>query len=327
MNQRGFTLTELMIAAGLSIVVALAAGTSFVSTYSQYYAVQSGTAMVQDLSILSDYFTSRIQSVGGGSVRSFQSIWVENNCAARSVFPACNGTDRLTLISVPQPIQSCGITSQVSPGVLQMANSPCCLTAAMVNQPMMLSATDSFAQGFITSVDLSSCRLSYSPGQAAGNNSVPNSYLWNSGSMTLINVHTYYLSTSAHELHVFSDFNNNGVAESGEDMVIADQVYDMQVALGYDFNPADGLITDNGSTTDEVLYNKTGDTALGALGTFQKAIRANLLTVIFSITSAGGTVANGGTRTIQNLDGPSVTSNLELRSQTLRLVPRNNYYY
>lgn len=59
----------------------------------------------------------------------------------------------------------------------------------------------------------------------------------------------------------------------GADQILADRMLDFQVSLGLDFHPADGLVTDLGTNTDEWLYNSyppNEDPTLGMFSTMPR---------------------------------------------------------
>jgi hypothetical protein len=66
---------------------------------------------------------------------------------------------------------------------------------------------------------------------------------------------TYYWDPAAKSLLRVRDLNNSGGIDAGEQSTMQTGVYDFQVALGFDFSPKDGSVTDTNSNTDEWLYN------------------------------------------------------------------------
>lgn len=255
-NLRGFTLVEVLLSLGITsflLLVTVSLGVDL--SRSRFDMINKGS-LAQDALLLSSYFTSHLQAIGGGSVRPWMSVWVENNtCAARGVFPACNGSDRLTTVTTTSNY-ACTVLSQVSSDTLefQVNAGVCCLSTATANTPAMLTLGSSYAQIRLETIDLGACRATYSAGQAAGNNSLPAVANWGTGVMTSVSISTFFLDTATHQLQRFVDGNDNGTAEPGELSTLVDQIYDLQVAIGYD-RDLNGRLVDDGSGADEWLYN------------------------------------------------------------------------
>src|SRR5437660_1542991 len=92
-QESGFSLIEVMIAMVVMIVLIEAVATAYVHMLGQSKRSKVRSGLDEQLKYLGDYFTYRLQGIGGGAVRPWASVWVEDNCSARSIFPACGGSD------------------------------------------------------------------------------------------------------------------------------------------------------------------------------------------------------------------------------------------
>ena len=328
LNQSGYSLIEIMMAVGLSSFLLFIAMSQNVSiTQSQFRYIRRSN-LAQDALTITNYFGHEIGQIGGASVRPWMSAFLENNCNARGPFPACNGSDRLTLTASNVPAQECLITGLPLPGVLQINSAPtCCLDSSYLSKHFMLTSGNSYAQVFSTNVDTASCRLTFVNGQASANNSFPAFINWSGGTLTKVTVKTIYWDSIANQAKQFTDFNNNGVMDTGEMNILADQVLDLQFSLGLDIN-GDGNLIDNGTNADNYLYNSAGE-AYGA-GVFLNATPSQLKMIKVAIVTGVPAGAGGPPtmHTVQILDGPARTlTQWDSRKAILKFAPRNDFLY
>jgi len=340
-RQQGFTMVEILIAMGIATFLIAGAMTAHVSNLSFYKTTESRSTLYQDSLLLIDFLRLELMSAGGGGVRAWMGLWVEDNCLARLPFPACNGSDRITISSLSVPVQECAITGQVTPTTLQIAfTSPgvCCLQPQAANElsyagkQVMVTLGDYYAQSFVTGVDLNTCRLTVANGQAAGYNRPHPTPDYSNGTVSMMTVQTVYLDTVTRMLKRFIDANNNGVMDANEDVILADGVFDIQFALGYDFNVPDGNVLDSADgQNDEWLYNNTaGPPEIWGVGVFAPpVVRSQLLAVQVSAIM-GSDEAEGNTPTgpRQVLNGPARSlAGWMMMDETARLSPRNAYIF
>lgn len=353
MNRNGFTLVEVLIAVAIATVLIAGAMTAHVSNLSFYKTSEGRVNLSQDGILLIDYLRNELMPAGGGSIRSWMGIWVEDNCAARAPLPPCNNSDRLTISTVTVPVQECPIIGQISANEIQVARSgvagACCLQpqaataeSSYENHQIMLVLGDFYSQRFATNVtiDAVNCRLTYSAGQAALNDRPPPllpgpiPYNWSNGTVTLVNVETFYLDTTTRLLKRWMNTNNDTTLDATEDVIVADRVFDMQFALGYDFNPADGnVVSSANGTGDEWLYNAAPPLVQDAMnaGVFvgPNWTRSSLLMVEAALI-VGSDEAEGGTpsgpRNILNGPPRSLTGWM-MMEEAARFAPRNAYVF
>jgi Tfp pilus assembly protein PilE len=306
-HEQGFSTLELMVSMLImvSLIQALSAGYIHVFSQAKKSKVRSG--LDEQLKFLGDYFTYRMQGVGGGAVRPWASVWVEDNCAARASFPDCAGSDRVTLVTSDATVPECTIVGVVSATTLQI-DAPfgtCCLTAAFGNRQAVVSNGDYYSQQFLTNVQTVACTVDLAPGQGFGglNNPPVAPATWVGGSLSVVDVATLYLDSTSTELREFRDLNNNGTIDAGEQTVLADQVYDLQFALGYDSNPRDGRITDTASDTDEWLFNSNGPNEAFGLGGLTGALPSDLRMVSVGLI-LGEQGPGPGSGQVSVLNGP-----------------------
>jgi hypothetical protein len=261
-SESGFSLIEVLVSIAIMMALCEAVAVAYVHMFSQSKRAKTHSSLDEQLKYLGNYMTYRLQAVGGGAVRPWAAVWVEDGCAARGPFPACGGSDRITTAALDGAIPECTIIGTVGASTLQIEKplGVCCLTAAFNNRQAVLSNGDYFSQQYLTLADPVGCTVNVSPGAAFGGlNNPPGVFAgWTSGHLSVVNVATLYLDTASTELREFQDLNFNGVIDPGEETVLADQIFDVQYALGYDANPRDGRVTNNNDDTDEWLYNSNG---------------------------------------------------------------------
>jgi hypothetical protein len=251
-------------------------------------------------------------------------------CVARGPLPACqNNSDRMTAIQITSN-QACSVISN-SGWVLQMDNSSgtCCLNSLSVLQSqVMLVRVASTGQRWVSSVDLNTCRATVEYGPGAFNDSVAEPYDWSGAMLVPIKLKSFYLDTATNELVRYTFANGGGNHDAGSDSRLADRILDFQIALGFDFNPADGVVTDTANDTDEYLYNWQGGLETFGVGTFRNAAWNNMrmveLGLIIGLPSSNPN-ASGPTSV---LDGPVINQpTWVLERQTSRFMLRSTRTY
>jgi hypothetical protein len=312
-----------------------------VSNLSFYRSTQGRSSLYQDAILLIEFFRNEVMAAGGGSIRAWQSLWIEDNCLVRGALPACNQSDRLTISTINMPIQECAITGQVDATHVQVAWSGpgvCCLQPNVANNELsfmshqvMFTLGDLYSQKSVTQADLANCRLGYQAGQAAGNDSLPPVANWTGGVVSMVNVQTFYADVPNRLLRRWIDANGSSTIDPGEDVVIADNTFDLQIALGYDFNVADGNLTETANgLNDEWLFNSPGNIETFGAGFFvPPAARSQLHSVQVSVilgTDEGVQPGNVSQRRalngpLRSLDGWTVME------EWARMMPRNSYVF
>lgn len=85
-RSRGFTLVEVMIAMGISIVLIGGAMAAHVSNLSFYRSTQGRSSLYQDAILLIEFYRNEVMAAGGGSIRAWQALsmkttaWFGESC-------------------------------------------------------------------------------------------------------------------------------------------------------------------------------------------------------------------------------------------------------
>lgn len=305
----GVSLVEALLSTGVMMAI-LFSSTDFITFYvKKNRELRAVTESKIEMQMVRDHLRVTANQVGGGTVRPWMGVWVENNCAARGPFPACNGSDRVTVASKDFNISSCLVISATVGNILNfdpVSGVNCCSNTHML-KPIVISKTGYWAQFYIDAIVSTplACNVHVVDGQGSGINNQappPNFTDWGGANLDVMELSTYYLNSVTHELRIFSDINNNAIIDVNEDQLLGTNIYDFQVILGYDASPADGIVGDSGSQTDEWLFNFAhAQEGLGvAGGGLASASFINLRAIGFGLMSGGS--ALGGTATL--LDGP-----------------------
>lgn len=299
----GFTLIELAVSVGIMGVIFLFGSSMLMSAIQISTALQTQTYLVLDSVAFQDYFRSTLDNSGGGSVRPWHAVWVENNCGARNLMPGCNGTDRLSVASIVDESHICAVQSATSTtAIVELVSGVCCLDGKdFAGKQVIISTEAASIQARVTSVTTGApCRFNYSQGQMVAR-SFSAGVDWSEAEVTKVQVVTIFYDPATNRLRQFEDSNGNTDADASEIRDLAVNVRDFQVALGYDINPTDGLVLSDNSQNDEWLGNHAAD-AMGSGGLalaenqFLRSIDVRLI-----LTEANDTAIP---ITTQLLDGP-----------------------
>ena len=304
LGERGFTLSEVLIAAGISAFLMLGA-VQMMTMQTQVRLASTSQVLVDgDLLLLEDFFSRQVAGAGGNGLTPWAAIWVENNCSARAVFPTCDGSDRLTTIN-PLATSNCPITGSTVNGtgtdLTIDSTTGCCLNNLNLgNRHVELMNGNQFAQRYVMNFDLSTCTMHVEPGPTVLHVSAVATFDWTGAILIPVVVTTYYRDPTLNELHSYT----YSTRTTGPDLILADQVYDFQVALGFDFNPTDGAITDAGNSLDEWLYNDPNAAEEMGKGIFASNPTSTLKMLNIGLISGyTGKAVNSGLAT-RALDGP-----------------------
>lgn len=336
----GFSLVEVMVAVAISTFLMVSFTDLYVVGLNSYHEMRDQSSLSLDSILSVDYLRGELMIAGGGQVRGWQGIMIEDNCNARGPFPDCNGSDRITVSSTNSPLQQCSITGNPGPGIWQINfSSPgvCCLTPGggltdFLKQQVTFTLNDFYSSKFINTVDPASCRMTVTAGQASLNDftGAPPITDWTGAVVTLSTVKTFYWDSAASSLVRFIDSNGDNVAAPDELSTVAIGIHDLQAALGYDSKPADGNIVATGDgVNDEWLFNAPGVAEAWNAGTFvAPATRSQLLMVSLGIILGVKSPKGAGLPTPRILNGPvrSVAGVL-LQPQVGQVAPRNSYVF
>ena len=111
MNKRAFTLLELMVATTIALLVVSAATSAIFLIVRSLNQSGQSSAADSEAQIIAEYLVSQLQGVGGGAVRPWMAVVIDNNNGSDS-------SDKLTFADVPVELPSSVTISQlVSVGV------------------------------------------------------------------------------------------------------------------------------------------------------------------------------------------------------------------
>ncbi len=285
-------------------IIAIAAISSFAVLNRLLVRLQAESGASDDAKTLIDFLITDLQAVGGGAVRPWMALWVEDGgdptararCARFGQNP-CGTSDRVTVALVVPDSRSCPITRMTDSEIFTDTNGPeCCFVKLGENDGGGFVDRDSglkmhvvaVRNGASRQVSLSGltnpgtgttpCSMRWAPGPMAGIDNKDGDTLldavdtdaagvlpsvFDGGTVTAVAIRTLFLDERSHDLFAFEDKRDfNGVAVTVDDderRRIASNVYDLQLQLGYDGDPADGRLVDRGTVDDEWLYNALGD--------------------------------------------------------------------
>lgn len=308
-TERGITLIEILISLAISSIVVV----SLLGLVAMHVGMlNKNTARGQlgvDTMYMMDYFSRVIPSAGGEILPVWSAIYVENNCSARGPFPDCGGSDRISVTNI-SGTRTCAITSSnVGRIYIDKSSGTCCLKQLSVNKAqVLLIRVTSVGERFVSLADDSptGCYIDVSDGPTTPNDNVANTFDWSGGVLVPVTISTYYLDRTSRELNRFT-FTNGGTSFDGHNSPMADRVMDFQVALGFDFNPLDGAITDAGDNNDEYLYNWPSGTETLGTGFMTNATWSMLRMVAVGIMLGAPSTSPTSSSPMRLLDGPLVT--------------------
>ena len=112
------------------------------------------------------------------------------------------------------------------------------------------------------------------------------------------------------------DGNANATVDDDEVRLVFPGVMNFQLALGFDSNPDNGRVVDSRTSTDEFVGNVASDGAAGLSAVGLRMAQVGVIT--------GTRAVEPGARTLQVLDGPTVTNpSLILRRAVGKALLRN----
>ncbi|MDP2342532.1 MAG: prepilin-type N-terminal cleavage/methylation domain-containing protein [Deltaproteobacteria bacterium] len=309
--RRGFTLLELMVAMAIATIIGAAAVGAGMLLNRVMVDTRKRAVLWDEAKRLEEAMLSQLQEAGGDPLRPHEAILVENNCGARDGMPSCDGADRITITRSRIGLPPCKVSGTSGANLdVDAVSGVCCLFMAADGSPLATSPWEQRAalllraDGTLVSLNLhnatnGTCKVNAPPGQ--GN---PNPKLLSAGTLVAVEAVTIYPSpqgsTGEYQLVQWIDgpiggVVGNGTVDPSEILLIADHVYDFQVALGYDGNPENGESIDVASTSDEWLGNAAGDA-------LNPVISLDQLRMIGIGIAVG--VPSGRTIGAQLLDGP-----------------------
>jgi prepilin-type N-terminal cleavage/methylation domain-containing protein len=359
MTRRGFSLIEVAVSiAMVGIVVTVAA--SVMVHLNRSLRIQSARMVAdEEAKLVAEWLVFELRGLGGDALRPWEGVAVHSGadataCAAVDDVPACDDSDRLLVTIVDPTLGSCSLTGSNGANLLaRLADAPplgdgngilsspqdaCCLdvlAGAVAGtspwQNINAIAIDS-ARGVHpvklqnrTSSGGENCAINV-PG---GLPTLPTGVTFDGGSLISATQRLYFRSPvddatkglRRNALYEFSDANFDGLFDAGELVLIADNVLDLQVALGHD-RDNDGHVVEQSTTSDEWQGNASGDVLPGT-------VSADSLRMIGVGVMVATLVPLGEAPTSAQLfDGPLRTVNgAQVRATITRAFMRNIFLF
>jgi prepilin-type N-terminal cleavage/methylation domain-containing protein len=314
-NRRAFTLLELAVSMAIATIIGAAAVGAGMLLNRIMVDTRKRAVLWDEAKRLEETMLSQLQEAGGDPLRPHESILVENNCGARDGMPPCFGADRITITRARPNVPKCKVTG-AGGAVLNVERDAitgvCCLFSninggAVATSPFeRVSAVLVRDNGSVQSINLHNaseppCNVNAPRGQ--GN---PASLSLGPGTLVAVDAVTLYPArqssvTGEYQLIQWTDAPEgaavgDGVVDPSEILLVAERVFDFQVALGYDGNPENGEAIDLASASDEWFGNAGGD-ALPAVITPDQL---RMIAVGIVVGTPSGRVVGA-----QVLDGPA----------------------
>jgi prepilin-type N-terminal cleavage/methylation domain-containing protein len=250
-ENRGFTLTELLVAMAMSLTV-LAGLYMFYVTHQRAYAVQAQLLEThQNLRIALEIIVEDIQGTGGTGIPPVAAVTLTNSTT---------GSDSLSLLvpgssicpEVPQPVQI--NTYHGSGSHMFLADTCIGMEKKLV---LLVDATGlNYRNLILTKVLTVNDKVEFesSPLPVLSASGLTTDYT--GGTMVFLRQVTYTVDVSNPAEPVLKQNLNTG----GGAQPMANYIEDLQVTLGYDKN-SDGIITEVGNTAndDETIFNVPGE--------------------------------------------------------------------
>ena len=322
---------------GIAVVVGALVIGVVLSMNETIYRTGERAEINQEVLMMSEWFSTELQSVGGGMLTPGMSAFVENDYNG-------DDTDRLTTVSFDNSLPICGLISQPTSSTYQLShdeNGVCCMDASINGRQVVLISTGSDAWRSLRVLSLNdtafACEVTFDSGSAAPVGSsiqvsglaasldvyptaanIDDAFL--QGAMMVVDVKRYTVDPVAQELIMEQDADPLDGAFETE--VMADRFFDLQLAMGYDPSPADGKIDDNQDQTDEWLYNHRND-AMG-FGGLSNAAPTNLRGLQLAFILGWPAINVPNAPQVFVMDGPTLSeSDFHLQEQTIRIHMRN----
>lgn len=291
MKHRAFSLIEVAVASSIAAIISTAAISTFAMINKQVVRMQGGSVASDHAKSIIDLLVSDMQGIGGGAIRPWMAVHVEDGGGLRDVARDTNFNmpsgpvlpDRITFATAIPGAPTCVITAMAGDNDLTSTGTgaSCCLRALFNAREAGTSALQAFLvkgasyrQVAMTAPVDATCTAKFTQGQLYLNDQPQAAWDYVGAELVAASVRTIYL-TADRELRLYRETEStNGVPENGadENIRLAGNVVDFQVQLGYDVD-GDGRILDTSSNNDEWRYNTVGPTSHGVPGLRTDALR------------------------------------------------------
>lgn len=322
----GFSLVEIMLAVSVTAIITALSAKIVGDLLVNMKNSEKRTRVDQEIKLLQEYLGSTLQQAGGGSVRPWNSIKVEDDWNG-------DGSDRLTLYVSSSDSPECSVNT-IAGVNLRFGNTPCCLDTdgdRSLDPPIkpnmsVIVITDSGHSYLMTAhnckVQGSNCRCNFPNGQQAYGNTL-RSMTGTPQTMVFGTVQRYFLDTNNHVLKYEADTDADGTMELYD---ITDNVFDLQFALGFDANH-NGQVLNQQNGSDEWLYNHATDST-NADGSLTGSQFSEMRMLGIGVTLGVPVRKSNNQVTLFNRPAPVSNSGWLLRGSSSMITLRNlNVFY
>jgi prepilin-type N-terminal cleavage/methylation domain-containing protein len=352
-NVRGFSLIEAMAALAIAAVILSASTGAVMGINRMILDTSRRSAAWDETKRLEEFLVAFAQGAGSGALRPHASIFVENSggvappaippstggmgCRVIAGIPDCTasgqGADRLTVFQQIAAFPQCPVTDTTGVNINIGAGAlACCLNDAGAG----LSSWDGQQGLLVGSIGVASvrinspndsgslCKANAPPGQGAGVLPTALAAIGYPGTLVMVTASTFFVDRSTHELKIWSDTDGDGDAGASELTLVHDQVYDLQLAMGFDGLPEEGEVVDANSSTDEFLFNHVSDATMPGNGNFADVVLSQLRLLQISVAVGTPSQVSGG-NAVQLLDRASAitATNVYLTQTSGKAYMRN----
>lgn len=287
MVARGFSLIEVMMAAVIGIIVGAIAVQATVMTNASIDRIRKQGPVQADARLLNDFLFEQVQEAGGGFVRPWHAVQIDDGCSASAGLPTCGGagaSDRIRVFSTSDTRAPCEITAKSATSMTanaidtngDLTLDTCCPVAnnfsnqvIALTDPLDSKKVEFYNAGTLGTA-VGSCTIQLLNGGALvvgmPNVAIPPGGITlatpaqvTAGRVSVYQIEASTLTAGTKDLVRYDDTDNNNTYAVGEKTVMAARVYDLQGALAYDGAPADGRLTEADTTTDEWVGTVASD--------------------------------------------------------------------
>lgn len=284
MHRRGFSLIEVAVASAMASVIAIAAIGAFANLNRQLVRVQRESTASDNAKSLIDLLVTQLQAIGGGPIRPWMALWVENGTTARHPTsaardtnfqrPTVSGSDRVTSATLIEEAPTCQVSAVTNTEItVNSTNGQCCFQGIRnlfslggVDGPASTAANvflinnTNHMQVVLLKPALG-CTATWVDGPLAPVDNRPAALASFVGATVVAaDVRTLYVN-NLNELREFkqvAQFSAPPAPTAQTTTLVSSDVFDFQLQLGFDTQP-DGRIADGNSNADEWLYNADTD--------------------------------------------------------------------
>jgi prepilin-type N-terminal cleavage/methylation domain-containing protein len=246
MRWRGFTLMEMAVTIAIAGIVSFAA----IGAYVQFLQIGRGVGKDAEVTDLARggalFIAEELRTVGGGGIPAWSAVIIEDDCLARDGYPACNGSDRLTVVQAIPRFPSCAIEEGVGADQIRVetislrGSDVCCLNETNFLRQVALVWPDTMQPVVLKSVGRD-CLFDVVP--IVPGDALPRPLATSSAAtegfpgavIVLADVKTWYVEWTGPTLgalNMHAELNGDG-SVVGERLTVLPTVADFQAAIGY----------------------------------------------------------------------------------------------